>query len=81
MKFKSLCVLKYCFILAMVIISLHVAFSYLKNKEGFINLEKKYKNLKKNMKKNMNGKLESMINILPNFNIRKKAHQIKRKYI
>ena len=53
-------------------------FHFSSNKEGFLNMEKKYRNLKKNVSKN----LEGMIDILPNkINIRKKAKKFKRKFI
>jgi len=77
MKFKSLCVLKYCFVLAMIIISLHLLFTYFNKKESFINLERKYKSLRKNV----SNKLESMINIIPDVNPRKMAKRLKRKYL
>ena len=77
MKLKSLCVLKYCFVLAMLIISLHLVLTYFNKKETFINLERKYKSLRNNV----SGKLESMINIIPDVNPRKIARRLKRKYL
>ena len=51
---------------------------YPRNKEGFLNMEKKYKNMKQNINKN----LEGMINTLPNrINIRRKVKNFKRKFI
>tara|TARA_B100001540_G_C15699020_1_gene592917 strand:- start:21 stop:272 length:252 start_codon:yes stop_codon:yes gene_type:complete len=53
-------------------------FHFSSNKEGFLNMEKKYRNLKKSVSKN----LEGMIDILPSkINIRKKAKKFKRKFI
>ena len=51
---------------------------YPRNKEGFLNMEKKYKNMKQNINKN----LEGMIDTLPNrINIRRKVKKFKRKFI
>ena len=53
-------------------------FHFSSNKEGFLNMEKKYRNLKNSVSKN----LEGMIDILPSkINIRKKAKKFKRKFI
>jgi hypothetical protein len=52
-------------------------FDYYK-KEPFLNMEKKYKN----MKSGLNGKLEGMIKRLPaKINLRRGVRRIKRKFI
>lgn len=61
-------------LIAIIIIQL----MYPQNKEGFLNMEKKYRNMKQNINKN----LEGMINTLPNrINIRRKVKKFKRKFI
>jgi len=77
MKLKSLCALKYLFLLSILLISLHLVLKYFEGQEGFLNLEKNYKSLKKDV----SFGLETMINILPDFNFRKNARTLKRKYI
>ena len=67
---NSLCVLKYCFLLSVLLISLHFALKY-------FNLDKKYKSLKKDL----DFGLETMINILPDYNVKKRARYLKRKYL
>ena len=53
-------------------------FHFSSNKEGFLNMEKKYRNLKRSVSRN----LEGMINVLPgNINLRYKVKKIKRKFI
>lgn len=74
---NSLCVLKYCFLLSVLLISLHFALKYFNQREGFLNLEKKYKSLKKDL----DFGLETMINILPDYNVKKRARYLKRKYL
>ena len=51
--------------------------SFFSNKEGFLNMEKKYKKVYKKI----NYKLESMINYLPNLNFKNNIRRLKRKYI
>ena len=53
-------------------------FSKTVNKEGFLNMEKKYKKIKRTVSKN----LEGMFDILPNkINLRQEVKKIKRKFI
>ena len=52
--------------------------SFFSNKEGFLNMEKKYKKIKIAVSRN----LEGMIDILPNkINLRREVKKIKRKFI
>jgi len=81
MKLPSLCVLKYCFIFTAILISLHLASTFYNKREGFFNMEKKYKKIKRKINRGISKNLESMINILPNFNIRNNVRRLKRKYI
>ena len=79
MKSNTFCILKKCFIIILVISFIYVLLRMLKKREGFLNLEKNYKSLKKDI----NFCLEGMITILPNgnLNLKRKARRLKRKYI
>ena len=76
MKF-SLCTAKYIILVLLFLISLYYIFGPIRNTEGFLNMEKKYK--KVYMK--INSKLENMINYLPNLNFKNNIRRLKRKYI
>jgi hypothetical protein len=63
--------------LLILIPTFFMIFDYYK-KEPFLNMEKKYKN----MKSGLNGKLEGMIKRLPaKINLRRGVRRIKRKFI
>jgi len=62
---------------AIVASTLHFFSNYV-NKEGFLNMEKKYKKIKRVVSRN----LEGMIDVLPRkLNIRQEVKKIKRKFI
>jgi len=62
---------------AVVASTLHFFSNYV-NKEGFLNMEKKYKKIKRAVSRN----LEGMIDVLPRkLNIRQEVKKIKRKFI
>ncbi len=53
-------------------------FHFSSNKEGFLNMKKKYRNLKRNVSRN----LEGMIDVLPRkLSLRQEVKKIKRKFI
>jgi hypothetical protein len=62
---------------AIIASAFHFSSNYI-NKEGFLNMEKKYRTLKRKVSKN----LEGMIDVLPGkINLRHKVKKIKRKFI